>query len=292
MKRVLLIPTKLDHAWATHMYSDVCQLMAATLNLTPGVEAIVSPDLDWPRDPKLLDEVDAIVYYSRPAGDILLSPAYRPQAKALLERGVGLTAIHWSTGAEMDIGPTYESLLGGWFNFEFSGLTIDRQPLQQLNPTHPVCRGWDEYLLRDEFYLNLRFDPRAIPLLKVRVNDQDQTVAWVHHREDGGRSFGTTLGHFHDNFADPRFRKMLANGILWTAGVEIPEAGLPVDIPDQLWQLEDATAAKTVAREWTYDSLREALLVHRRRANEPPPLRLVSDCFNRHPAQHVMRLAR
>ncbi len=257
-KRILLIPTQLDHAWATHMYTDVCRLLAATLNLTPGVEAIVSPDLDWPQDESLLDGIDAIVYYSRPAGDILLSPRHRAQAEKLLESGVGFTAIHWSTGAEKEIGADYEAILGGWFNFEFSGLTVDKQTLEQLEPSHPICRGWDDYLLRDEFYLNLKFHPQAVPLLKVHVNGQDQTVAWSHHRQDGGRSFGTTLGHFHDNFTDPRFRRMLVNGIMWTTGFDIPEAGLPVDVSERWLELEEPVVNQP--QEWTYDSLRQALL--------------------------------
>jgi putative heme-binding domain-containing protein len=269
IKKILLIPTKLDHPWATHMYSDVCRLMAATLNLTPGVEAVVSPDLDWPKDESLLEDIDAIVYYSRPAGDILLASPHRSQAEKLLQRGVGFSAIHWSTGAETNIGPVYESILGGWFNFEFSGLVVDQQPLQQVAPDHPICRGWDSYLLRDEFYLNLRFHPDAIPMLKVHTQGQDQTVAWVHHRTDGGRSFGTTLGHFHENFADERFRRMLSNGILWTAGVEIPVSGLPVEIPDSLVKLEDPTLVQR-SKEWTFAELRPLLLKSQRQIGWTP----------------------
>lgn len=257
VKRILLVPTKLDHAWATHMYTDVCRLLAETLNQTPGVEAIVSPDLDWPTDAGLLEQIDGLVYYSRPAGDILLSPQHRAAAEALMSRGVGLTAIHWSTGAELDVGPQYERILGGWFNFDFSGLAVDRKRLQQVEPNHPICRGWSEYDLRDEFYLNLKFHPEAIPVLKVNVDGQDQTVAWTLRREDGGRSFGTTLGHFHDNFSLPDFRRMIANGILWTAGLDIPEAGAPVEIDPDWLKLEDPNPPTD--RQWTYDQLRGAL---------------------------------
>ncbi len=125
VKKIVLIPTQLDHPWATHMYSDVCRLLAACLNQTPGVEAVVSPQLDWPSDPTLLEDADAIVYYSRPAGDILLTPERIPQVKQLLARGVGFTAIHWATGAETNVGDQYQEILGGWFNFAFSGIKVD-----------------------------------------------------------------------------------------------------------------------------------------------------------------------
>jgi type 1 glutamine amidotransferase len=63
----------------------------------------------------------------------------------------------------------------------------------------------------------------------------EQTVAWVLEREGGGRSFGSTLGHFHDNYAIPEFRRAIVNGILWTAGVEVDERGAAVELsPEQL----------------------------------------------------------
>ena len=257
VKRIVLIPTQLDHPWATHMYTDVCRLLAETLNQTPGVEAIVSPDVDWPRDERLLAQADAIVFYSRPAGDILFAPQHRAQAMQLMQRGVGFTAIHWATGAEVAIGERYGNLLGGWFNFDFSGLTVDRRPLQQVDTEHPICRGWNGYELRDEFYLNLRFHPQAKPLLQVEIEGRPQTVAWTFQRPDGGRSFGSTLGHFHDNYSHPCFRRLLVQGILWTANFDIPEAGIPVDIEEKWLQLEDPTPK--VNREWSVAQARSSL---------------------------------
>jgi type 1 glutamine amidotransferase len=230
LTKIVLIPTQLDHPWTTHMYPDVCRILAACLNKAPRVQAVVSPDFDWPKDEQLLQDAQAIVYYSRPAGDIVLSAQHREQAEAMLRRGVGFTAIHWATAAEESLGPRYEQILGGWFNFAFCGLKVDQRPLIQTLPDHPVCRGWSGYDLRDEFYLNLKFSPQAQPVLKVQVEGQDQTVAWVQQRSDGGRSFGTTLGHFHSNFSIAPFRRMLANGILWTAGIEVPATGADVEL--------------------------------------------------------------
>ena len=252
--RVLLIPTKLDHPWATHMYTDVCRILAACLNQSPGVEAVVSPELDWPKDERILDDVDAIVYYSRPSGDIFLAPEHKAQAEALMKRGVGFVAIHWSTGVEKELSTPFLDLLGGWFNFDHASVKIDTQPLKMLAADHPICHGWDPYPLHDEFYLNLKFHPAARPILSVNVDGVDQTVAWVLDRPDGGRSFGSTLGHFHENFALPAFRRMLVNGILWSARAEVPLAGAPVDVDHQL--LELPPQARPVVRAWTYNMLR------------------------------------
>lgn len=253
VKRVVLIPTKLDHPWATHMYSDVCKILATCLNEHPDVEAVVSPDLDWPRDARLLQDADAIVYYSRPAGDIVLSPEHREEFEALMKKGVGFSAVHWATGAEQNVGPRYEEILGGWFNFAFSGIKVDQQPLIQKVPDHPICRGWNSWNLRDEFYLNQKLSPKATPILSVTVDGHEQTVAWINERVGGGRSFGTTLGHFHDNYEIPEFRRLIVNGILWSAGIEVPESGAVVDIDSKLLELPEPP--RTLVKEWTLADL-------------------------------------
>jgi type 1 glutamine amidotransferase len=81
----------------------------------------------------------------------------------------------------------------------------------------------------DEYYLNLKFHPDTRPLLKVVVDGKEQVVAWTLERSQarGGRSFGTTLGHSHANFAQESFRRLLINGILWSAQIPVPEAGAP-----------------------------------------------------------------
>ena len=43
-----------------------------------------------------------------------------------------------------------------------------------------------------------------------------EPVAWTFVRADGGKSFYTSLGH-SDDFAEPAFRKLLVNALLWAA---------------------------------------------------------------------------
>jgi len=62
--RILVVPTALDHPWNSHMYDHECKLLVRCLNQNPGVEAFLSPDLDWPKDPKVLEGVGSIVFYS------------------------------------------------------------------------------------------------------------------------------------------------------------------------------------------------------------------------------------
>jgi hypothetical protein len=45
-------------------------------------------------------------------------------------------------------------------------------------------------------------------------------------REDGGRGFGFTGGHFHKGWGNDNQRKLVLNAILWTAKAEVPAQGI------------------------------------------------------------------
>ena len=74
---VLLVGHKLDHPFGTHMYLQECRLLAKCLNQNPGLKATVSNG--WPSDESLLKDIDALVFYSSPAADILLDEKTRRQ---------------------------------------------------------------------------------------------------------------------------------------------------------------------------------------------------------------------
>jgi hypothetical protein len=56
-------------------------------------------------------------------------------------------------------------------------------------------------------------------------------LAWACQRPDGGRGFGFTGGHFHWNWGCDSFRTAVLNGIVWTAGLEVPAGGVPSKTP-------------------------------------------------------------
>ena len=53
-----------------------------------------------------------------------------------------------------------------------------------------------------------------------------QQVAWAAERDNGGRGFGFTGGHFHSGWANDQQRKIVLNAILWTAHAEVPASGV------------------------------------------------------------------
>ena len=242
--RILLVASEPDHPWATHMYEHECKLLAKCLENTPGVQSDNQRRLAEGR--QKAEGVKAIVFYCKHAGDILLDAANREQCLRLLKDGAGLTAIHWSTGADEHYGPEYLDLLGGWFNRAHSGLSTGKSWLTKADPKASDRRGWKEWEIHDEFYLNLRFAKQTKPLLTVKVDGMEQIVGWTIERAGGGRSFGTTLGHFHDNFAREDFRRLLVNGILWTAHIEVPAEGADVKVAEQVHYVAGQTGRRKV----------------------------------------------
>jgi hypothetical protein len=66
-------------------------------------------------------------------------------------------------------------------------------------------------------------------------------VAWAYQRPEGGRGFGLTGGHDHWNWANPNFRTVVLNAIVWIAGLDVPPGGVPSKTPsmDELLKNQD-----------------------------------------------------
>jgi type 1 glutamine amidotransferase len=230
--KILLIGKEPDHAHGTHMYLHTCGVLAKCLELTPGVEAAVSNG--WPKDATKLEGVKTIVLYTNPAAELLLDGPHRNQVAKLMKSGVGLVTIHWASSVTKPnlerLGPIWLSYLGGTWVSNV-GLSGGKSPLKQLAADHPICRGWSEYEIDDEYYMNPVIGEKATPLLQVREkNGKDVIVGWAFQRPDGGRAFGTTLGHPYKNFQIEAFRRMIVNAILWSAHVEVPKQGAAVNL--------------------------------------------------------------
>jgi type 1 glutamine amidotransferase len=236
--KILFVGKNPDHPYGSHMYLHVCGVLAKCVEQSADVETVISNG--WPKDPQTLAGVKTVVVYTNPAAEFLLDGEHRTQVDQLMKQGVGLVTIHWASSvnkANLErLGPTWFSYLGGtWISNV--GLSSGKSPLKQLIADHPVCRGWQKYEIEDEYYMNPELRD-AKPLLQVRERGgKDVIVGWVYERPDGGRAFATTLGHPYKNFQIEAFRRMIANGILWTAKVEVPATGANVTLSEEVLAL-------------------------------------------------------
>lgn len=231
--KVLFVGKEPDHAFGTHMYLHTGGVLAKCMELNDGVETVVVSG--WPQDDRVLEDVDTVVVYANPAAELLLDSPHRDQFAKLMHDGVGLVTIHWASSVREEnferLAPNWLSFLGGtWISNV--GLHTGDSLLRQLKSDHPICRGWQEYELHDEYYLNPTITEAATPLLQVSAKDKPVVVGWAFERDNGGRSYATTLGHFYSNFQREPFRRMVVNAILWTARVEVPANGADVNLSE------------------------------------------------------------
>ncbi|QDV50409.1 ThuA domain-containing protein [Gimesia fumaroli] len=201
----------------------------------------------WPEDPGTLNDADTIMVISdgRDGNKFAEAPHFGnaehlKQVQRQIDRGCGFLTFHFSTFAPDKYAQQIQDWSGGYFDWEenglrrwYSAIKTVKAPVHLIHPEHPTCRGVKDFELREEFYFNLRFqddDPKLTPLFEVTElkgrKENGNVVAWAKERQNGGRGFGTTCGHYYDNWQNDAFRKFILNAIAWTANVEVPETGV------------------------------------------------------------------
>jgi type 1 glutamine amidotransferase len=91
------------------------------------------------------------------------------------------------------------------------------------DPTHPILTGVVlPFASKMELNRVSPLQPGAHAILTGSVDAQPaEPVAWTFTNIGGGRTFFTPLGHPED-FSNPAFARLLANGIRWAANLPIP----------------------------------------------------------------------
>lgn len=245
-RSVLLIAGPKSHAAGEHEHPAGCELLAKQLE-TSGLGVKAELSLGWPEDESKLAAADTLVIYS----DGEDAHAAKGQLDALAKRhaeGKGLVVLHYAlepTDAAMAV--FLNEAIGGHFQVNWSVNPIWTMAEPQL-ASHPVTRGVKPFEIKDEFYFHLRLREGVVPLLqalppadtlgadgprsgnptirKQLADGTPQTLAWAVENATGARGFGFTGGHFHRNWSDENFRKLVLNAIVWTSGGEVPATGV------------------------------------------------------------------
>jgi hypothetical protein len=193
----------------------------------PDIEAkqVTYPDAAQLLTPSLTETCDAIVFYDMWAQGI--TPEQQQAFVALLEKGIGIVALHHTLGAHANW-PEYDKIIGGRFQLAdrvVDGKTLPRSgydhdqdiAVKVADAEHPITRGLKDFSIHDETYCRYDTDPQARVLLTTDHPKSDPELAWV---KQYGRSrvFYLQLGHDHLAYENPSFRELVARGIRWSAG--------------------------------------------------------------------------
>jgi len=246
---IIILAGEKSHPATLHEYIKNARLIQVMLDQTENIEGIKTTICyqGWPDDPSILDKADLILTISDgrdgPGGEMVpfMMENRMEVIQKQVERGCGIMTFHFSTFAPDRFGDQILEWVGGYFDWQndegekewYSDITFLDVPLDLPSPEHPVSNGVKPFQIVEEYYYDLRFrsdDPRLSPIISVPALEAEhpngKIVAWAIERADGGRGFGTSLGHFYGNWKNEGYRKMLLNAIVWTAGRQVPENGV------------------------------------------------------------------
>lgn len=249
-KKIVLLAGKKSHGPGVHEYEKSVKLLKVMLD---GASNVLNVRTEihfdgWPEDPRTLDDADTIMTISDGQdGDKFspvpwMTPERMPVIERQMQRGCGFVTFHFSTFTPDVYGRQILEWGGGYFdwqndlgNHEWYSAIRTLEADVHTAEDHPITRGLKPFRFRDEFYYKIRFrdgDERLKPILWVPElggTTREQVVAWAVERKEGGRGFGTTTGHFFDNWQDANYRRLILNAILWTAGADVPDGGVDAE---------------------------------------------------------------
>ena len=257
--KVVLIAGPPSHGRGEHEHRGGCLLLKSCLDQMPGVTSEVYSN-GWPQNPEaaFAGVASVVVYSDGGGGHPLLRDARLKTIADLMKQGVGLVCLHYAVEPTKEAGEKeFLDWIGGCFETDWSVNPTWRAVFKPL-PTHPITRGVKPPNMNDEWYFHIRFRdgmkgvlpilaavPTAStmsrpdgahegnPAVRAAVKGgEPQIVAWACERPDGGRGFGFTGGHYHRNWGNDDFRKLVLNAILWTAKVEVPAAGVDCKVTE------------------------------------------------------------
>jgi hypothetical protein len=262
-QRLLIVAGKPSHPQRQHEFNAGALLLARCLQDVPGVAVQVSLN-GWPQDEKALGEADAVVFYMDGGvrHEVVQENGRRlALVDGLAQKGVGIGCMHYGVEVLADqAGGQFKRWIGGHYETMFS-CNPAWEPAFARFPDHPITRGVQPFQIKDEWYFNMRFigdidggsaqavsGTTFVPILTASPADEvrdgpyvypkgpyphiqaakgrAETMLWAVERPDGGRGFGFTGGHFHDNWGNDQFRKIVLNALVWLAKAEVPAAGV------------------------------------------------------------------
>jgi hypothetical protein len=276
-KNITLIAGKPSHGPGQHEHNAGVLLFKKCLEQAAADQVAITHHLsgEWPAAAEL-DAADTILIYSDGGGGhpALIGDRLAELGKQM-KRGCGFVCVHYAVEPTIPKGnKEFIDWLGGAFEVDWSVNPHWDADFKAL-PQHPISSGVKPFMTNDEWYFHMRFRggmKGVSPILSAIAPDSTmsrpdghhsgnptvresvkskaaQHVAWAVDREDGGRGFGFTGGHFHAGWGNEDQRKLLLNAILWSAKAAVPTEGVQTTLTaEDLAANQDPKPAKGKAK--------------------------------------------
>lgn len=266
-KKIVFVAGNKSHGYGSHEHYAGCKLLAMRLQKAMPDYVCEVHQNGWPDDESVFDGAATIIMYADGGGRHPANP-HLDTVNKLMEQGCGVVCLHY--GVETTKGKNGDAFIdwiGGYFEPHWSVNPHWTAEFAKL-PKHPITQGVKPFKINDEWYYHMRFregmknvtpiltampGPETLrrpdgahsgnPNVRAAVMDRKeaQHVAWCTENENGSRGFGFTGGHFHWNWGDPNFRKIVLNAIVWTAKGDVPSNGVggTMESPVTMNELEE-----------------------------------------------------
>jgi type 1 glutamine amidotransferase len=230
--KIVLIAGNPSHGPREHEFNAGTLLLEKFLRQNKGVNPVLIKG-GWPQDESVFDGAQTLVFYMDGGSEHpMIQGNHLETLGKLMQKGVGMVCLHYAVEVPKEKGGAeFLEWIGGYYERPHSKNPINDVAVTQASPQHPISRGWKSFEGHDEWYYQIVFRPddkRLTPILTTllpKEAPQRETIAWAVERADGGRGFGFTGAHFHENWGIPEFRRMIVNAILWSAKLEVPASG-------------------------------------------------------------------
>ncbi|WZO96620.1 ThuA domain-containing protein [Isosphaeraceae bacterium EP7] len=233
--KIVLVAGKPSHGPGEHEFNAGILLLEKCLKQVHGVDPVVVKG-GWPADESVFDGAKSIVFFmDGGGGHPVIQSNHLEVLRKQIDKGVGLVCLHYAVEFPKEHATPILDWLGGYYETGYS-----TNPHNDITVTpaasHPISSGVKPFQANDEWYYKIRFrdnDKRVTPVLTgilPKGSSNNETLGWAVERENGGRAFGFTGGHNHTNWGNADFRKLVLNGILWTAKVDIPAGGVETEV--------------------------------------------------------------
>jgi type 1 glutamine amidotransferase len=247
-KKIVMVAGRASHGKGEHEFNAGVTLLRHCFDKMPDRVVAAEYHDGWPSDPTAFDNADAVLLYmDGGGGHPLIQPDRLRRIGELMHQGVGLACAHYAVEVPKERGgPELLAWIGGYYETGYSINPHWEADFKEI-PEHPVTRGVKPFKINDEWYYNMRFREGAVkPILEATPPDdtrgtpaakehpgRKEIVAWTTERPDGGRGFGFTGGHFHRNWGQADFRKLMLNALFWVAKLDVPADGVDCGVTDE-----------------------------------------------------------
>lgn len=249
--KLVIIAGKPSHPPGFHEFRAGSLLLQKCLQGFPNLIVEVHTN-GWVSDEKTFDTADAIfIYADGGGGHPAVQADHLETLRKQIARGVSFGCGHY--GVEVvagQAGKEFKEWIGGHYENAYS-VNPMWSPDYQKFPSHPIANGVKPFTNKDEWYFNMRWNenPKGItPILVATPGDdvrdgpyvypkgpyphiqaakgREETMMWAYERPDGGRGLGFTGGHTHLNWGNDNQRKIVLNGLVWLAKLDVPKNGV------------------------------------------------------------------